>query len=56
MPGFQEVTYAPNLAIGLGDFETPSDILKVWQTREPIRRLTPNEFNADLGLLLESHC
>jgi hypothetical protein len=42
--------------IGLAGFETPSDVLKVRLTREPIRRLTPNEFNADLDLLLARHC
>ena len=42
--------------LGVAGFETPSDILKVWPTRESIRRLTPNEFNADLDSLLKRYC
>jgi hypothetical protein len=42
--------------MGMAGFETPSEILKVWPEREPIRRLTPNSFNAELDALLEKHC
>ena len=42
--------------IGLAGFDTPSEILKVWPTREPMRRLTPNEFNEDFDSRLERHC
>lgn len=42
--------------LGVAGFQTPSNILQVWPTREPIRRSTPKEFNADLDALLERHC
>lgn len=33
----------------------PADILKIWPSREPIRRLTP-EFNAQFDVLQKNHC
>jgi hypothetical protein len=36
--------------------ERPSDILKIWPSREPVRRLRPDEFNAEIGKLQKAHC
>jgi hypothetical protein len=36
--------------------ERPADILKIWPSREPVRRLRPDEFNAEIGRLQKSHC
>ena len=36
--------------------DCPSDILKIWPAREPIRRMTPAEFNVTLGRITAAHC
>lgn len=36
--------------------DCPSDILKIWPAREPIRRLTPAEFNLMLDRVTDGHC
>jgi hypothetical protein len=36
--------------------EQPTDILKVWPTREPVRRLRPAAFTAVLDALAQAHC
>lgn len=36
--------------------ERPADILKIWPSREPVRRLRPDEFNAEIGRLQKTHC
>jgi hypothetical protein len=36
--------------------ERPSDILKIWPSREPVRRLRPDEFNAEIGRFQKIHC
>lgn len=34
----------------------PADILKVWPSREPIIRMSPEEFNPQIEILQEGHC
>ena len=36
--------------------ERKSDILKVWPEREPIERLSPEEFNPRIEKLMAKHC
>jgi hypothetical protein len=36
--------------------ERPSDILKVWPHREPVRRMRPDEFNPIIAALAHAHC
>lgn len=36
--------------------ERPTDILKIWPQREPIQRLSPDEFNPLLDPLMQEHC
>ena len=36
--------------------ERPSDMLKVWPRREPVRRLRPDEFNPIIAALARAHC
>ncbi|MEK7396096.1 MAG: hypothetical protein AAB116_04070 [Candidatus Poribacteria bacterium] len=36
--------------------ESPSDILKIWPEREPIRQLRPDEFNPIIEALATTHC
>ena len=43
-------------ALGTPGLGTPSRILKVWPHRESIRKITPNDFNAELDELIANHC
>lgn len=36
--------------------EAPAQILRMWPSREPVRRLRPDEFNPELDRLQETHC
>lgn len=36
--------------------ERPADILKLWPEREPVQRLSPEEFNPLLDPLIQGHC
>ena len=36
--------------------EAPSDIMKTWPERGPVRRLSPNQFNDELDILQTTHC
>ncbi len=36
--------------------DCPSDILKIWPAREPMRRLTPAELNSMLDRVTDGHC
>ena len=36
--------------------ERPADILKIWPEREPVQRLSPEEFNPLLDPLIQGHC
>ncbi len=36
--------------------ESPADILKIWQEREAIRQLRPDEFNPIIKALATAHC
>jgi hypothetical protein len=38
------------------DPDADAEVLKVWPTREPIRRISPDDFNAMLEELMRSHC
>jgi hypothetical protein len=38
------------------DPDADAEVLKVWPTREPIRRISPDDFNAMLDELVRSHC
>lgn len=43
--------------IGGGPLQEPqANILKIWPTREPVRRLRPSEFDLEVGPLIRGHC
>lgn len=50
-------TWVIGPALGSGPLmDRPADILKVWPTREPVKRLRPDEFNPAIELLATEHC
>jgi len=56
-----EATHLPTWVIGPPQGneplpERPADILQVWPTREPVRRLRPDEFNPIIAALARAHC
>ena len=56
-----QATNLPTWVIGppQGDEPLPeraADILKVWPTHEPVRRLRPDEFNPIIDALAHAHC
>ena len=38
------------------DIEDSAEILKVWPTRQPVQRLTPEQFNSRIRRLAARHC
>jgi len=40
----------------LTGFRTPTQVMKVWPSRDAIVTTTADEFNADLDILLDKHC
>ena len=51
------LTWIIGPALGDGPLmERPSEILKIWPSREPIKRQKPAEFNAMLDRLVTGHC
>jgi len=40
----------------LADSRTPTQVMKVWPSREDIVTITADEFNAELDALLGKHC
>jgi len=54
---FNVPTWIIGPALGEGPLiEHPTDVLKVWPTREPIQRLPPPQFNPLLDQLATRHC
>ncbi len=40
----------------LNGAQTPTNTMKVWPQREPIKTITADEFNADLDAFVDMHC